>query len=266
MILIASGADASANPIGHVEVPIIWDSDAAAYRAATPVAASAANYAKSKALNNFFKGVKTAGLWTKISHMYLPVFGQAEGGVDLKNPASNIGFPASNATYNAQGVNFSLAWAMPYSLNTSDIHVGAFNTTAPPDNTDIIRVSIGQSSSNFQLGRRIQATRQAGILYNAGLARLSVTDHMLSIGPMIAVNKASTPMTAVQIDSEYVSNPQTYAGGVVTLNLSGTSAGANTNNPNQVFGFYTFGTFLTQAEMATYGALQTTLMTALLAA
>ncbi len=260
MILVASGANASANPIGQVEVPITWDADAAAYRAAIPVAAAAANYAKNKALNNFFKGLKTAGLWTKISHMYLPTFGQTEGGVDLKNPASNIGFPASNATYTAQGVNFALAWAMPYTLSTADIHVGAYNTTAPPDNTDIIRVSIGQSSSNFQLGRRIQSTRQAGMLYN------SVTDHMATIGPMIGVNKSSIPMTATLIDSEYVSNPQSYAGSTVTLNLSGTSAGANTNNPNQTFGFYTFGTFLTQTEMATYGALQTTLMTALLAA
>jgi hypothetical protein len=89
---------------------------------------------------------------------------------------------------------------------------------------------------------------------------------MTSIGPLIGTSNASQAATAALVDTEYAAIAQTYAGASgVYLKLSGHTAGNTTAVSEVSYGLFTFGSYLTQTEMTTYGALQTTLINALTA-
>lgn len=269
MRFIVPGADFSSKHIDQVEVPITWDVDAAAYRAAIPTHAASFTYAQNRALNIFFKTLKTQGLWTKITHLYLPVFGQSEGGVNLKNPASIIGFPASGATatYDVKGIKFLLGWTTPFTKDLTDVHAGFYNTSARAD-VDTLCAGIAKNANEFIIGRRVFTGKNAGMLANSVLLRPNVPNHLTSIGPMIGSSKLSSNITSVLVDTEYTSVAQSFDPvdpNTTALILGGTAAGANTSIHDTSMGLFTFGSYLTQSEMTNFGAMQTTLMTALLA-
>lgn len=269
MRIMVPGADFSSKNIGQVEVPITWDVDAAAYRAAIPTHAALFTYTQNRALNIFFKQLKSQGLWSKITNLYLPIFGQSEGGVNLKTPASNIGFPASGATatYDVKGIKFLLGWTTPFTKDLTDVHAGFYNTTARAD-VDTFCAGLSKSANEFNLGRRVFTGKNAGLLLNAALQRPNLPNHLTSIGPMIGCSKLASNITSVLVDTDYTFVNQSFDPvdpNTSAFVLGGTTAGANTSIQDTSMGLFTFGSYLTDSEMTVYGALQTSLITALLA-
>jgi len=267
MIIILKGADASANNLGSVEVPIDWDVDAAAALTHMPTAAAAFTYAKNKAFNTFFKGLKTAGIYSKTTHIFLPCLGRVEGGVNLVAPTYNINFPTANATYGVKGVYFSLGWITPFTKNLKDSHVGVYTSTATSDVTPA-RYSMASSASNFEhlLGRRINSARSGFAVKGSSELVTTNSGHMQSIGPMIGSVKESINTANAVIDSELITITTTYtAGPTVALILGGSINNSATSFADCYHSLFTFGSYLTQTELAAYSALQTSLMTALLA-
>lgn len=274
MVIVVEGADASANNIGQVlGLPIVWDVDAAAYTAAIPTTFATLSEPKKRALNVFIKGLKNKGLWTKITNLYLPIWGatsRLDAGVNVKTPADNINFPVSGATatYDSKGIKFLLGWATPFSKDFADIHTGFYNTTARAD-VDTLCAGIARSANEWNVGRRVLTGKNAGVLVNAVLLRPNVPNHLTSIGPIIASSKLSSNFTSVQVDTEFNSVSQAFDPidpNTSVMNLGGVTAGANTSIHDTSMGLFTFGSSLNQTELADYAALQITLMTALMAA
>lgn len=268
MVIVIKGSDFSSNNLGQITLPIYWDTDALAYTAKIPTAFAAMSDAKKRALNKFFKGLKSAGIYSKITHLYLPIFGQSEGGINLITPTQNIGFPVSGpiATYSNNGVYFLQGWQVPFSKNLLDVHAGFYNTTACPD-VDQLRLGIASGGNDFWVGRRISSPKNAGFLLNAVLPRIILANHMTSIGAVIGTTNFAANYTATQVDGEYGTIAQAYNGNNSTfLKLGYHTVGSNTFLLEASVGLYTFGSSLAQTELATYSALQTSLMTALLAA
>lgn len=268
MRLIVPGANFSSKHIDQVEVPITWDSDAAVYRAAIPTAAAAFTYAKNRALNRFFKDLKSKGLWPNITNLYLPVLGRTEGGVNLKNPAQNINFPAAGAvvTYDANGALFLQGWSSGINATAANFHGGIYNTTGNAADT-ATRVGMSIHGGAMWIAARRGGLNGTGMYLDASYqARLP--NHVASAGPIIASYVSATKFVGAAIDGEYTESIRTEAVPVVgsaTVLLGGTVVGANNFALASPIGLITLGGALTQAQATDYAALQTTLMTALMA-
>lgn len=267
MVIKIPGADFSANAVRVIDIPIEFEAETVAYALHVPVAYDAMSNTKKKALNTFFKALKTNALWSKIENLYLPIFGQTEGGVNLKAPTVNIGFPASGATatYDANGIKFLLGWNTSLTHSWNDIHAGFYNTTS---NANGAAARIGISNpTNWWIGR-VGSANQTGFIVN-GSYRAQLLNHVASIGPVLACADQANKYVKVAVDGEYkeVTDASAFP---ATANTSITFGGQSPASTNLILdssiGLFTIGTKLTQAEMVLYAALQTTLMTALMAA
>ncbi|GLU54453.1 hypothetical protein Dfri01_39140 [Dyadobacter frigoris] len=267
MVIKISGADYSANPVRQIDIPVEFEAETTAYATRIPVAYAAMTATKKKALNTFIKGLKTNGLLAKINGLYLPIFGQTEGGVNLKTPTFNVGLPASGvvATYDSKGILFLQGWLYPPNESWADIHCGFYNTTSNADNSGF-RIGWGKSGQTFSLANRRGNSSSTGLLFATGWTA-QLPNHVASIGPVIGSHISATKFIGCAIDGEYTENISTSTlptFSAATI-IGGTAVGANTNALAQPIGLLTTGTALNQAQATTYAALQTTLMTALMA-
>lgn len=266
---VIKGADYSANNVGQIEVPITWDASLVPYIAQIPNALAAMSYAKQKALNQYVKALKSNNIFSKITQHYLPILGRQEGGVNLINPTQNIGFPNDNsiATYDSKGVKFLLGWIHPLPPNWNSIHAGFYNTTANSADT-ANRIGISKGSSSFFIAGRRTSAANSGTLLDSNY-RAQVTNHVGSIGPVIGVLDASAMVARTIVDAEYKGYQGTAAISIPPTSntiLGGVTSGTNASILDSSIGLFTFGTALTESELSIYAALQTNLMTALLAA
>ena len=267
-IFIAKSADASAHNVGQVEVPIIWDTDALAYRSSIGVVGDGLNYSKQKALNHFFKGLKTGGIWDKISHLFLPIFGRNEGGVNLKNPNYNINFPSDPAiaTYDEKGVFFLVGWPTPFTIQRMVMHGGFYNTTSNSANT-AFRVGLGLNNiGSLFLAARRGSTGNTGLYLNNNYSAQR-PGHLSTRGPVISIFNGNLKYVACLIDSEWAEQTRTESApnlpdGAITLG-GGANSNATTTLASSI-GLFTFGSPLSQSEAAVYGALQESLLTVLM--
>lgn len=255
MKIIIPNADFSGISIGTTTVPYIPISETLAYTNAIPNTFATLTENKKKALNKFFKTLKANDLLggSKIAKMYLPKFGRVDGGVNLVTPSENIGFPATNATYTSNGVQFSVGWKSGISIATyNNTSFGFFNTTARPlaegDNNSY---GIGVNANGFFLGRRTSSGNLAGLLLNSSLLRPQVLNRSFSTGLVqcrIALNSQ-----AVMIDGEYAEITQNYTVAPLTSTLifSSHTEGSVTGLLNASVGFYyVSNSALTQVEMS----------------
>ncbi|MND74234.1 hypothetical protein D3C80_658220 [compost metagenome] len=268
MIIRINNADFSANNIGEVDIPITYDPDALAYLNAIPVTFAGMTYAKKKAINIFFKKLKSNGIYSKIIRLFLPIFGQSDGGVNLINPLENIAFPtdSSIATYNSKGIYFLKGWGCPFTVLSQDMHAGSYNTTSAPD-VDKVRVSIGKSSAEFWLGRRISSSRLAGLLPNPTTPRINFSNQMTAIGPLIGTSKTSitTQSAVVGYDMQTQVNGNYVPTGAINLVLGSHTVNDSVNTQETSYGLFSFGSYLTPSELTAYGQLQINLINVLVA-
>lgn len=269
MVIVVTGADASENNIGQIEgLPIVWDADASNAKDHIPIAAATFNYAKNRGFNEFFKGLKSGGIWTNITCLTLPIFGQSEGGVNLKTPTQNIGLPSSGtvATYNANGVQFLQGWASPISVSTTSFHGGVYNTTANTDNSGS-RVGLTVGNGGRWISARRSGSNGSGASIDANYQAI-VANRVGGVGLVMSSYNSSTKRVATIVDGEYVGNtrtetPPAISSGVVWL--GGTAAGATTFLLQSPIGLITMGAELTQTQMTVYDGLCHTLLTTLMA-
>lgn len=268
MVYKVSGADYSANPVRVIDIPVAFEAETTAYATYIPVAYAAMTNAKKLALNNFVKGLKNNGIWAKINNLNIPLFGQTEGGVNLKTPTTNIGLPASGAvaTYDSKGILFLQGWLYPPNESWADIHCGFYNTTSNPDNTGF-HIGFAKNATTIGIANRRGNSGQSGLLFATGYSA-QLPNHVASIGPLIGSYVAATKFLGCAIDGEYTENTATGTNPTLTAVtvVGGSTAGTSTNVLGSSLGLLTSGNALTQAQATLYAALQTSLMTALLAA
>ncbi|TKT89492.1 hypothetical protein [Dyadobacter frigoris] len=266
MIFIIKDADASVNNIGSkVEVPIVWDAAAAAYIAQIPTTLASLPYAKKRALNDFFKGVKSAGFYSKITHLFLPCFGRVEGGVNLVAPAYNINFPTTDAVYDAKGVFFNLGWQVPFLKNIKENHVAAYTSTIPSSNV-VGRYSVAQSATNHILGRYVINPDAAGFRVNSSADNATVAGLGMSIGPLIGSVSSSLGKLNASVNGVLASKTITTVGGAndFQLIIGGNALTGTAGLAMCSHSLFSFGDYLTEVELASFASLQSNLMAALL--
>ena len=277
MITVIQGVDFSNVSIGTVQVPIDWDSDALAYKSAIPITSANFTYAKEKALNNFFKGLKTAQIWGKINRLYLPLFGAIEGSVNLKTPGLNgLGLPASGpiATYDANGVLFSgiFSAGVITQAQLGDSHYGIYDTTNSEEVSARVAIGLGPATGVvYSISRRNTSTSNLSLFAVDSTNRASIANHANSKGVLIGSMNKSIERMSVQSLGEYASYTAPSAGSIPinamsrNIILGSSSANAYSFPLNGRIGLVTIGTYLNQSELALYSALQTDLITALMA-
>lgn len=280
MIIIIPGADFSTKNIGQVQVPIQWDVDALAYRTAIPAAAATFDYAKNKALNTFFKALKSNGIWSKIDSLYLPLFGYQEGSKNLKDPNSdNLGLPAPGAiaSYSNKGVLFAGIFVKAGTVlaaKFNDSHFGFYNTTAGETTDTAQRVGIGigpPAGSGFFVGRRTSTGANTCGFVLSSEYRAIIPNHDKSIGAMIGCANASLKLVGVQSGAEYRqfigTEAQAFPSPTSPRSIIIGSYRADTLQAplNTSIGLITLGAYLNEAEVGLYSTLQATLMNALTA-
>lgn len=266
MIFVIPGADYSANNIGQVETPIIYDEATTLYLNAIPTAAAGLTYDQRKALNNFIKGLKTASIFTKITHLCMPVFGMTEGGVNIVAPSTNINLPSTNATYDSDGVLFSLGWDSGISKNGRELCCGFYNTTAAPIGGSVQRIGISRGAGGYWLARKSSTTSStASDIILSTDNRINFPNHAASIGPIICSYSGSGNYMYGVVDAEFGSDTainQTPIPTSFNVIIGGAVAALDTSVLGARIGLITLGAPLTDTEIVAYGSLQTSLMSA----
>lgn len=264
MIIVLKGADFSANNIGQIDVPIEYEPETLAYKLEILPVSSGWDFQTNRAINRFVRNLKSSGLWPKITHLFLPVFGRVHGGVNLKDPAYNIGFPETNATYSENGVLFAQPFQTPNFFNLKEQHVGTYNSTAGANQADAMN-SIAASQYEFLLGRN-PGNSASGFRIQGGTINALVSGRRISTGPLMGSHSQSVGIIRALVDTEVVStaSSNTTQSASSRLFLGGNQSGSASGTAKSYNAIFTFGAPLTGEELSVYGALQTELMTVLL--
>lgn len=267
MIIIVKGANFSANNIGQVDVPIAYDADARAYLDAIPATDAILSEDKKKAINSYFKSLKSGGLFSKINHLYLPIFGRVDGSVNLKNPLINLGLPSSGATYDAQGVLFTTGWvAIPISVSMRESLGGIYNTTQVVATGTTPASAFGytggsgyfkrKGSSNFSNMILTATNRVDGLAGSAAFTGLLAGSFSFTGNYMVGTDGTNVMSDATVLASEVPDS---------TINPTIGSLQSLSEPLNAKIGLIVFGSPFTAIELEAYRSLTATLMAALLA-
>jgi hypothetical protein len=251
-----------------------YDADAQAYFTANTAITSNAD---KTAINDFYLGLKTDGIYTKIKAMYLPIWGSASSSKwNLVNPLdTNAGFRltfATGFTYSNSGItgNGTSSYANTFfnssvnmisttghlgfysrtqTASSSQTDIGCINSSVSPNQTCFITTTGASANTRFGSGL-ISATKTISDYRGLFLSsRLNSTSLKLYIKGILEVTN-------------------TTSNGTVTPNLN-IFLGASNNQ--QVGGpatystkqccFYTMGSPLTDTEATNYNSRVQTLMT-----
>lgn len=241
MYLIIEDADASDSNIGNVTLPFNPIPQTQEYLAA--ISSEGFSDAKKIAIDTFFRRIVNTGLISKISRLYLPVFGRVDGGVNMVSPEdSNLGFPSTGATYDASGVNFTSAWTSPFSVNTTDLLMGAWNSGVVASDA-LNRYSLGNAGLNFLLGRRLNASAVNPAFIRSSSDRAFISGAGSGIGLQLGCVKQAEGVMSCMFDGIYgVKNPMLLTT-PATLSFSFSSSSAVAHK------LYVFGSYMTESEM-----------------
>ncbi len=183
MIIVLKNADFSGNNIGQIEVPIIWDTDAKTF--VDSLAEDLTDERKRK-INNLFVQLKGHLVYDKLTSLYLPLLGSADGGKSIKG-ATTLTYP-STSTWEAKGVRLATGFRLS-GFNRNNGSIGVYNSTAIDSNSGTVSTSISFNTVNIEsgtnpgraAGRAILNTATGGGL-SIGTPRITINGELKSIG------------------------------------------------------------------------------------
>lgn len=264
MKVILNTADFSANNIGQVEVPINYANETLAYLEAIPTTAASLNDTQKRGINSFFKGLINNSLYAKMERIYIPRFGQIEGGINLVNPSqTGLNLPASGGgvTYDVNGVLLGTNYfTANFAYGLDNKFMGFANKTAVSSIPDSAFRSLCLNYAGFiGLGRVQTGTQSEAGLIVSGFDRALVTGRSLSAGYMLTSTDDETDVRSVIVDGEYVSISKETNNISTELYIGGQNQVGYTDCKHHI-SLLLFGTKLNQTEMSLLGGLIDNLM------
>ncbi len=194
MIIVLKNADFSANNIGQIEVPIIWDTDAKTF--VDSLTGTISDERKRK-INTLFVQLKAQQVFDKITSLYLPILGSSDGGKSIKG-TSTITYPSAS-TFESKGVRLSLGFRMP-NFNRSNGSIGVYNSAPIDSNSGTLSASLSFNTVNVESSAGTNPGRSAGrAVLNAGTSggltlgtpRITINGELKSVG-FVAVSTNSS--------------------------------------------------------------------------
>jgi hypothetical protein len=231
------------------------------------------NTADKNAINTFYLGLKSDGIYTKIKAMYLPIWGSAGTSKwNLVNPldtnaAFRISF-ATGMTFTSGGMtsNGTSGYADTWLNSSTDLtlnntHISFYSRT----NNTLQQVEIGSSTGStnqLQLACNFQAVGSFSDQYNIG-SRIT-TSQTDSRGLFLATRTSSSIHKLFKNGSQ-IGTTNTSAGGTL-VNLKTVILATNVNNIVSTYStkqcsFASIGNGLTDAEVTNLYTRVNTLMT-----
>lgn len=256
----------------------VYDADAQAYFNANTTITSTAD---KNAINTFYLGLKSDGIYTKIVAMYLPIWGSpASCKWNLVNPldtdaAYRLTFSVGGITYTSGGLqgNGTTGYAdtkltpsvhMPTSLN--NMHISVYSRTNVGDaNIDIGSYFLSGVSQYLIFYLRVPSNLFYGLVNvnqnNIGTANVSNTD---SRGFFIGNRTASNVLNGFRNGTKILNSttPSGVIQNVKTFLLAANNAGASAlNYSTRQNCFFSIGYGLTDTEATNFTNRVNTLMT-----
>lgn len=246
-----------------------YDADAQAYFNANTAITSTAD---KNAINTFYLGLKSDGIYTKIKAMYLPIWGSASASKwNLVNPldtnaAFRISF-ATGMTFTSGGMtsNGTSGYADTWLNSSTDLtlnntHISFYSRT----NNTLQQVEIGSSTAStnqLQLACNYQAVGSFSDQYNVG-SRIT-TSQTDSRGLFLATRTSSSSHKLYKNGSQ-IGTTNTSAGGTL-VNLKTVLLATNVNNIVSAYStkqcsFASIGDGLTDTEASNFSNRVNTLM------
>ena len=150
---------------GKVAGAVTYDADALAYFTANTAITSAAD---KNAINTFYLGLKSDGIYTKIKAMYLPIWGSAASSKwNLINPldtnaAFRLTFHGTSWTYSTSGITPNNAYADTYLIPNNEMtvnstHIAYYSRTNNNSTTPVISDQTGSGNSCLNVWPRYGA-------------------------------------------------------------------------------------------------------------
>lgn len=266
MKLILNTADFSANNIGQVEVPINYANETLAYLDAIPTASASLTDNEKRGINSFFRGLINNSLYSKMERIYIPRFGNVEGGVNLVNPAQtklNLPVSGGGVTYDINGVLLGTNYfTANFAHGLDNKFMGFANKTAVSSIPDAAFRSVCLNYAGFVgLGRvHTGGQSQAGLVVS-GSDRALVLGRSLSTGYILTSTDDDTDVRSVIVDGEYVTDPKETAHANTELYIGGQNQVGHTDCKHHI-SLLLFGQKLNQSEMSLLGGLIDNLMAA----
>jgi len=260
-VFINTNADYSGNNLGQISLvdETGYDTDGLLYANAAGIIPQD----KRLANDSFFKGLKSAGIWSGITHMW-GMYGSdfTHASVNMKTPSTNKLVAGTPAPVVSSGLDFSSVAALVKTgiiLNSSDevnLYLGVFNSTA--EDTTAIRVMLGATSDGgdpiFLAKSSATGGTQAVI---AGRTIAPITPQNNGVGYM-AVSRVGTTVKAYDkgVLKNTITDSSTAIGatelGVGTYLKLGNTVNASTKTK---INFVVKATALTDAQHATLNGL-----------
>ena len=249
---------------------VTYDADALAYFTANTAITSAAD---KNAINTFYLGLKSDGIYTKIKAMYLPIWGSAASSKwNLINPldtnaAFRLTFHGTSWTYSTSGITPNNAYADTYlnsqlDLINSSNHVSFYSRTATVGVVCEMGTYDAVSNSFFQL--RTAANYISGNVANV----LSFTTTGSALGFWLGTKRSNTDReiyrngvseaTNTTNDSLLLPNINIYLSARNSVNYS--PPGPQLYSSKQ-FSFASIGDGLTDTQASNFYTRVNTLMT-----
>lgn len=249
---------------------VAYDADAQAYFTANTAITSTAD---KNAINTFYLGLKSDGIYTKIKAMYLPIWGSAASCKwNLVNPldtdaAFRLTF-TTGWTFSSSGMTPTNAYANTYispsnNLNLDSTHLSYYSRT----NSNGTEVEMGVQSNNG-LSYTILELRTSNLTYvlinNTITGTVSVTDtdsKAFYVGNRTGANTLNLFRNSTKIlNSTTVSNILPTGNIYLGAFYSGSSSSASTYSTKQC-SFSSVGDGLTDTDASNLSSRVNTLMT-----
>lgn len=250
MIFQLKGADFSANNIGKVDLPIVWDDDARAF-VNTLAGHEDFSDSKNRSINNLFSSLKVNNIWSKVVTLIFPIFGQADAGKNVKG-SGNITMPV-NSSFDQYGLNLNTnAWTWNRTFNRTNQCIGVYNTQPTTTPNGNFCVSMGfQSGANIGAGRKVLASNaQAGVVISSPV-RIQINNRANNSGLILLSSNQSIPLLHCMVDGEGNSDSDAWGNGnTPILLIGGTNATTTASFLNAPIGCVFDSSYLTLDEMA----------------
>lgn len=250
---------------------VVYDTDAQAYFTANTAITSSAD---KNAINNFYLGLKSDGIYTKIKAMYLPIWGSAATSKwNLVNPldtngafrltfATGMTFTSSgmagNGTTGYADTNFNPS----ISSTLNNTHYSFYSRT----NNDTTSIDMGYaniSGTQWILSLRYTGVGTISDQYNGTTGRVS-TSQTNSQGFFIGSRTTSAIHKAFKNGSQIGTTNTGASGSFLSLNvalLGQNRSGTVTNYSTKQCSFASIGDGLTDTESTNFYSRVQTLMT-----
>lgn len=257
-----------------VAAGVTYDADALAYFTANTAITSTAD---KNAINTFYLGLKSDGIYTKIKAMYLPIWGSAAACKwNLVNPLdTNAAFRLTftvGITYSSSGILFNGAssYALTYIdlnaiLGTSSPHLSLYGQNNANTGLDQIDIGVLDFNTNYcwlsdwynasGYSNVLSRNTSVSVLLNGGSTTTSKGFFITSkVSTTAKIYKNGSILTSA---TDNGNNPGNYGPVIGALNNQGTIQYFT----NRSFSFISIGSGLTDAQASNLSSRVNTLMT-----